>query len=114
MRTPRLTPSLPELVARARPPIRDTAIAGLLTVIMLAASYGEAHPSTPGSYFTGSHHLPHTPDAALLLVAVAGAVLAWRRRYPRLVLCASTAAVVGYTLPGYENGVALLLPAVAM
>ena len=86
----------------------------MITVIAVVAAYGEAHPSTPGTYFTGQHHLPHTPDAALLLVAAAGAVLAWRHRYPRLVLCASTAAVVAYTLPGYENGVALLLPAVAM
>jgi signal transduction histidine kinase len=86
----------------------------VITVIAVVAAYGEAHPSTPGTYFTGSHHLPRTPDAALLLVAAAGAVLAWRHRYPRLVLCASTAAVVAYTLPGYENGVALLLPAVAM
>jgi signal transduction histidine kinase len=86
----------------------------VITVIAVVAAYGEAHPSTPGTYFTGQHHLPHTPDAALLLVAAAGAVLAWRHRYPRLVLCASTAAVVAYTLPGYENGVALLLPAVAM
>jgi signal transduction histidine kinase len=86
----------------------------VITVIGVVAAYGEAHPSTPGTYFTGQYHLPHTPDAALLLVAVAGAVLAWRHRYPRLVLCASTAAVVAYTLPGYENGVALLLPAVAM
>jgi signal transduction histidine kinase len=83
----------------------------VITVIAVVAAYGEAHPSTPGTYFTGPHHLPDTPDAALLLVAAAGAVLAWRHRYPRLVLCASTAAVVAYTLPGYENGVALLLPA---
>jgi signal transduction histidine kinase len=89
------------------------AIAVVITVIAVVAAYGEAHPSTPGTYFTGPYHLPHTPDAALLLVAVAGAVLAWRRRYPRLVLCASTAAIVAYTLPGYENGVALLLPAAA-
>jgi signal transduction histidine kinase len=86
----------------------------VITVIAVVASYGEAHPTTPGTYFTGQHHLPHTPDAALLLVAAGGVVLAWRHRYPRLVLWASTAAVVAYTLPGYENGVALLLPAVAM
>jgi signal transduction histidine kinase len=114
MRTPRLTPSLPELVARARPPIRDTAIAGLLTVIMLAASYGEAHPTTPGTYFTGSHHLPYTPDAALILVVVAGLALAWRNRYPLAVLGVSTAAVVVYSLLGYVNGASLLLPAVAV
>jgi signal transduction histidine kinase len=97
-----------------RPSVRDAAIAAAVTVIAVVAAYGEAHPSTPGTYFTGPYHQPRTPDAALLLVAAAGAVLAWRHRYPRLVVCASTAAVVAYTLPGYENGVALLLPAAAM
>src|SRR6266702_1058289 len=97
-----------------RPPARDTAIAVVITVIAVVASYGEAHPTTPGAYFTGSHHLPHTPTAALLLVALGGVVLAWRQRYPRLVVCVATAATVAYTLPGYENGVALLLPAIGL
>jgi signal transduction histidine kinase len=96
------------------PSARDAAIAAVITVIALLGAYGEAHPSTPGTYFTGPYHEPHTPDAALLLVFAGSAVLAWRCRYPRLVLCASTAAVVAYTLPGYENGMALLLPGVAM
>jgi signal transduction histidine kinase len=96
------------------PSTRDAVIALVITVIAVLGAYGEAHPSTPGTYFTGPYHLPRTPDAALLLVAVAGAVLGWRHCYPRLVLCASTAAVVAYTLPGYENGVALLLPAAAV
>jgi len=94
--------------------LRDTAIAAALTVIAVAAAYGEAHPTNPGAYFTGSHHLPHTPDAAFLLVVLAGAVLAWRHRYPLLVLVISTAAVVVFSLLGYVNGVALLLPAVAL
>ena len=98
----------------ARPPARDAAIAAVITVIGVVASYGEAHPTRPGAYFTPPHHLPHTPAAALLLVAAAGAVLAWRHHYPRFVVCASTALVVGYTLPGYENGVSLLIPAVAV
>ena len=68
----------------------------------------------PGRYFTGGHHLPHTPNAAFLLVLVAGAVLAWRHLFPRHGARCSTAAVVAYSLPGYVNGVALLLPAVAM
>ena len=43
-----------------------------------------------------------------------GVVLAWRHRYPRLVLCVATAAVVAYSLPGYVNGAPLLLPAIAL
>src|SRR5215469_17013669 len=97
-----------------RPSVRDAATAAALTMVIVVAAYGEAHPQDPARYFTGGHHLPHTPNAALLLVAAAGAVLAWRRCYPRVVLCLSTAAVVAYTLPGWVNGVALLLPAVAM
>jgi signal transduction histidine kinase len=97
-----------------RPSARDTAVAVVITVIAVVASYGEAHPTTPGAYFTGGHHLPYTPTAALLLVAVGGAVLAWRHRYPRTVVCVATAATVAYTLPGYVNGVALLLPAVGL
>lgn len=99
---------------RGWPSVRDAATAGVVTVIAVAAAYAEAHPTDPRAYFTGGHHLPHTPSAALLLVAAAGAVLAWRHLYPRAVLVCSTVAVVGYTLPGYVNGVALLLPAVAM
>jgi signal transduction histidine kinase len=86
----------------------------VITVIAVAGTYGEAHPTTPGTYFTGSHHLPHTPTAALLLVVLGGAALAWRQKYPRLVVCVATAATVAYTLPGYENGVPLLLPAVGL
>jgi signal transduction histidine kinase len=86
----------------------------VITVIALLGSYGEAHPTTPGAYFTGGHHLPHTPTAALLLVVLGGAALAWRHRYPRTVVCVATAATVAYSLPGYVNGVALLLPAVGL
>ena len=103
-----------EQAAQRLPSARDAAIAVIITLIGVAASYGEAHPTTPGTYFTPPHHLPHTPDAALLLVAAAGLTLAWRHRYPRLVVCATTALVIAYTLPGYENGAALLLPAVAV
>ena len=97
-----------------RPPARDIAIAAVITVIAVFAAYGEAHPTTPSAYFTNGHHLPHTPTAALLLVVLGGAVLAWRHRYPRLVVAVATAATVAYSLPGYVNGVALLLPAIAL
>jgi signal transduction histidine kinase len=97
-----------------RPPIRDIAVAVVITVIAVVAAYGEAHPTNPSAYFTGTHHLPYTPTAALLIVVAGGAALAWRHRYPRLVVCLTTAATVAYTLPGYVNGVVLLLPAIAL
>jgi len=47
-------------------------------------------------------------------VVVAGLVLAGRRRYPLAVLAVSTSAVAAYSLLGYVNGAALLLPTVAL
>src|ERR1700722_6146328 len=65
-----------------RPPARDIAVAGAVTVIAVLAAYGEAHPTTPGAYFTDGHHLPHTPTAALLLVLLGGVVPPRRRPSP--------------------------------
>jgi signal transduction histidine kinase len=90
------------------------AIAVVITVIAVLAAYGEAHPTDPSAYFTGSHHLPHTPNAALLIVVAGGAALAWRLRYPRLVVCITTAVAVAYSLPGYVNGMVILLPAIGL
>jgi signal transduction histidine kinase len=95
----------------SRPSLRDAATAVAVTIVLLVASYAEAHPS-PG-YFTGGERVPHTPDAAFLLIAVAGLALAWRYLYPRTVLCVATAGVAAYSLLGYVNGAALLIPAVA-
>ena len=94
--------------------VRDAITAAILTAITVWATYSEAHPSDPRAYFTGTHHLPHTPDAAFLLAGASAAVLAWRHRYPRLVLCASAGAVVAYSLPGWVNGAMLVMPAVAL
>jgi len=115
-RQPRARPALRAraLPAVERPPLRDIAVAAVLTVVAVVAAYGEAHPTNPSKYFTGGHHLPDTPDAAFLLVILAGAVLAWRHLRPRTVLVISTAAVAVFSLLGYVNGVALLLPAVAL
>ena len=97
-----------------QPPLRDVATALAGTVIVLVAAYSEAHPTDPGRYFTGGHHLPHTPAAAFLLILVAGLALIWRHRFPLPVLAVSTAAVVAFSLLGYVNGAALLLPAAAI
>jgi signal transduction histidine kinase len=95
-------------------PARDVALAVLLTAVMLVGSYDEAHPSQPGDQVLNGHPVPYTPAAAFLLVAVAGLVLAGRRRYPLTVLAVSTAAVAVYGLLGYVNGAALLLPTAAL
>ena len=95
-------------------PRRDAITAVILTAFTVFAAYSEAHPSNPGAYFTGPHHLPHTPDAAFLLAAAAAVVLAWRHRHPRLVLCGSAGAVVAYSLAGWVNGGMLAMPAVAL
>ncbi len=95
-------------------PVRDVITAAILTIIEFWAAFGEAHPQVPGRYFSGSHPLPHTPPAAFTLVIVAGAVLAWRHRYPRAVVAASTLAVAAYSVGGWVNGSSVLLPAIAL
>jgi len=96
-----------------RPAVRDMVIALVVTVALVYGAHGEAHPST-NAYFTGGHHLPHTPAAALILVAVACLVLAWRRRWPVAVLGVSVAAATIYTLLGYVNGAVLVAPMIAL
>jgi signal transduction histidine kinase len=95
-----------------RPRLRDVATALAVTIVLVAASYAEAHPAH--NYLSPGQHLAPTPIAAFALVILAGLVLIWRYRYPRTVVCVSTAAVATYSLLGFVNGAALLLPAVAM
>lgn len=94
--------------------MRDACTAGILTVIMVLAEQAEAYPAQLSDRIAFAGHQPRMPAAALLLVAAAGVVLAWRARYPRLVLCCSAAAVIAFALQGYATGAALLLPAVAL
>ena len=85
-----------------------------MTAVLVYGAYGEAHPAQPGRYFSGSHHVPHTPSAAYLLVAAACLVLAFRRRRPALVLTVSTVAAAVYSLLGYVNGAAVIAPMAAL
>lgn len=94
--------------------IRDTLSALIMTAVTLFGSYGEAHPTNKADAVLNGHHVPHTPNAALLLVVLAALVLAARRRHPIAVLVISTAAVCVYSVLGYVNGAALLSPTVAL
>jgi signal transduction histidine kinase len=91
------------------PPARDAVLALAITTALLYGAYGEAHPSTT-AYFNGGQ----TPTPALLLVAVATLVLAWRHRWPVAVLGVSVAAATVYTLLGYVNGAVLVALMVAL
>jgi signal transduction histidine kinase len=98
----------------ASSPVRDAIFAALVTVILLFGSYGEGHPSNPSNRLQFRNHVVPDPGVALLLVAVACVVLAWRHRAPITVLVASTAAVSAYSLLGFVNGAVLIAPIIAL
>jgi signal transduction histidine kinase len=96
-------------------PARDAVFAVVVTVVLLAGTWGEAHPGSVSNRSQFPAHLaPHPRPAAYLLVVVACMALAWRRRRPVAVLVVSTAAVTAWTLLGYVNGAVLLAPIVAL
>src|SRR6266702_409494 len=96
------------------PPVRDAIIVVVVTVILLIGSYGEGSPSSPSDKTQFQGHVPPQPGAALILVAVAGLALIWRRRAPVTVLAVSIAAVSVYSLLGLVNGAILIAPILAL
>jgi signal transduction histidine kinase len=98
----------------ASSPVRDAILAVVVTVFLVLGSYGEGHPSNPSDRIQFRNHAVPQPGPALLLVAVACLVLAWRRRAPITVLIVSTAAVTVYSLLGFVNGAVLIAPILAL
>ena len=86
----------------------------ILAVVLVLGSYGEAHPNNKSDQVLNGQPVPHTPDAALLLVVAAAVVLAVRRWYPVPVLVFSTAGIVAYSLLGYVTGAVLVAAPVAL
>ena len=85
----------------------------LLTAVLVAGAYGEAHPGQVPDKRLGGHPIPHTPTAAYLLVIAAG--LAWLAApLPGPGPGFATACVAAYSLAGWVNGAALLLPVIAL
>jgi signal transduction histidine kinase len=92
----------------------DVALAGCVTVIALLGSIGEAHPTVHGSAHQLHEIRAHQPGAAYALVALAGAALIWRRRWPLAVLAVTVCLVAAYSAAGFVPGAALVPCFVAM
>src|SRR5690348_8802967 len=96
------------------PPVRDAIIVVVVTAILLFGSYGEGTPSSPSDRIQFGGHAAPQPGAALILVAIAGLALLWRRRAPVTVLAVSVVAVSVYSLLGLVNGAILIAPILAL
>ena len=96
------------------PPVRDAIIVVVVTAILVSGSYGEGSPSSPSDRIQFGGHAAPQPGAALILVAIAGLALLWRRRAPVAVLAVSVVAASVYSLLGLVNGAILIAPILAL
>src|SRR5207244_8378588 len=92
------------------PPVRDAIIVVVVTAILVSGSYGEGSPSSPSDRIQFGGHAAPQPGAALILVAIAGLALLWRRRAPVAVLAVSVVAASVYSLLGLAHGAILTAP----
>ena len=104
------------LALRRRPGSRfdigDWVLALVMLAVTLVGSIGEAnaHVNVLGATVTSGGHpaVLNASWAAFILVALAAVSLAWRRRFPLVVLGVALSAVAAYSLIGYVNGTALI------
>jgi signal transduction histidine kinase len=98
--------------------VSDGVLALVMLAVTLAGSVAEALAHVNGVGQTvvsgGQPVVPNASWAAFVLVGVAAASLAWRRRYPLVVLAVTLTCVAVYSLLGYVNGTALLDVMIAM
>jgi signal transduction histidine kinase len=96
---PTLAPVSAELTTRAtssrRQALFDAALAAGITALALVGSYFASHNQPGRRAFDAG---------AVALIVLAGGALAWRRRYPAVVLWAVFVAVLVYFGFGYANG----------
>jgi signal transduction histidine kinase len=95
-------------------PVRDAFLAVLVTALLVFGSLAEGNPKSVSDQVQFRGHLVPHPGAAVLLVAVACLVLAWRRRWPVAALAVSVGAVTIYSVLGYVNGASLVAPVLAL
>lgn len=91
---------------RQAPPRVDVVVAVLLTIFIVGATLGPSR-----WYMHQPHHMPAL--GTVLLVGGSG-IIAWRRRFPLVVLLVSAGAVVAYYALGFPDGPAFVAPAVAL
>lgn len=89
-------------------------LAAAVTGAMVGGSIGEAHPTVHATAHQLAWLHTHQPGAAYALVAIAGASLVVRRRFPLAVLAVTVALVTAYSALGFVPGAALLSVFVAL
>lgn len=92
----------------------DAMWAALITVVVVLGAMGESYPTQQADRLGLPSPLPHVPAAEFALVALAGLVLVWRRRWPVLVWAVSLAATLAYTALDRVNGAVAIAPMVAL
>ena len=99
---------------RIPPPVTDALLALLVLAFTLIGALGESYPSNPTDRMANGDPIAPAPASAYLLIVVAAAALAVRRRCPISALVVSLLAALTWTALGYPNGAMVMVPMVAL
>jgi signal transduction histidine kinase len=92
---------------RGAPSLLDAAVAGVVTLLAVSGSVGEAHPAVHATASQIHWLKGHQPGGAYALVVISGVALLFRRRWPLVVLAVTVVATAAYAAAGYVPGAAL-------